>query len=151
MCSRCDFRYVLSVWQAMALIFAGWLWGNERRADLIEANDSLFNENDRLRDENRHYRGLLGELAVENLNLHFGIVIGPNTTIKVDEPRDASDEILLEEPGLRPWCCLPSYASMLSPVPNRRCDCHAWYWQPQFRQQNRCYGHSTLDAGTLSD
>ncbi len=133
----------------MALLFIGWFCGMDRRADLAEQNDALADENVRLREENRRYRRFLGQLVIENLNLQFGIVIEPRTTVEFVEPRDASDEIPME-PEVRPWCCLPSY-TMLSPVPNTRCDCHAWLWQPQFRQPNRCYGHPTFDAGSLSD
>jgi hypothetical protein len=150
MCNRHDFRYGLTICQMMALLFAGWLWGHERRADLIEENTSLTDENDRLREENRRYRRHLGQLVVENLSLQLGIVIGPNVTVDVVEWRDASDEAPVEEPDLRPWCCLPSY-TMLSAAPNTRCDCHAWLRRPQFRQPNRCYGHPTFDAGALSD
>lgn len=151
MCSRRDFRYGLTICQMTALLFTGWLCGYARRAELIEENTSLIDESRRLREQSHGYRQLLGQLVLENLWLKYGIVIGSSVTVDVDDPRDASDEIPLEEPGLRPWCCLPSYTTMLSHVPNTRCDCHAWLWQPQFRQPNRCYGHPTFDAGSLSN
>jgi hypothetical protein len=150
MCSRCDFRYGLTVLQAMALLFAGWLWGIDTQENSFAEYNSLINENDGLRAQNLRLQQLVGQHKRANVTLQFGILVDFDQVIDLGiEPYDASDEIPAQ-PDWRPWCCLPSYTMLYAPQ-NARCDCHAWLRQQPYRQPNRCYGHSTLDAGTLSD